>query len=178
MVYLAMSYLYGTRYVGPINSTILSLRRELYTIPYHHIDWDLARNQCAKEDLYYPHPLVQDILWKGLHKIAEPLLMQWPLSKIKDYLWLAEDGKEMTGYNGSQVWDVSFGIRAILATNLPEEYGVMLKNAHNFIKASQVREDSSGDVKKWYRQRSRGGWPFSTVDNGWIVSDCTAEALK
>lgn len=48
MVYLAMSYLYGRRYVGPINSNILSLRRELYTTPYHHIDWDLARNQCAK----------------------------------------------------------------------------------------------------------------------------------
>ncbi|KAH0756414.1 hypothetical protein KY290_026684 [Solanum tuberosum] len=231
MVYLAMSYLYGRRYVGPINSIILSLRRELYTIPYHHIDWDLARNQCAKEDLYYPHPLVQDILWEGLHKIGEPLLMQWPLSKlrkkalntvmehihyedentnyicigpvnkvlnmlccwvedpdsqaiklhlsrIKDYLWLAEDGMKMKGYNGSQLWDVSFGVQAILATNLPQEYGVMLKNAHHFIKASQVRENSNGDAKKWYRQHSRGGWPFSTVDNGWIVSDCTAEALK
>ncbi|CAN4097427.1 unnamed protein product [Withania somnifera] len=231
MVYLAMSYLYGTRYVCPINSTILSLRRELYTIPYHHIDWNMARNQCAKEDLYYPHPLVQDALWEGLHKIAEPLLMQWPLSKlrkkalntvmehihyedentnyicigpvskvlnmlccwvedpdsravklhlsrIKDYLWLAEDGMKMKGYNGSQLWDVSFGVQAILATNLREEYGVMLKNAHHFIKVSQVREDNSGDLKKWYRQRSKGGWPFSTVDNGWIVSDCTAEALK
>ncbi|XP_070030137.1 cycloartenol synthase-like isoform X2 [Nicotiana sylvestris] len=231
MVYLAMSYLYGTRYVGPINSTILSLRRELYTCPYHHIDWDLARNQCAKEDLYYPHPLVQDILWEGLHKFAEPLLMQWPLSKlrkralnivmehihfedentnyicigpvnkvlnmlccwvedpeskaiklhlsrIKDYLWLAEDGMKMKGYNGSQLWDVSFGVQAILSTNLPEEYGWMLKKAHHFIKASQVREDSSGDLTKWYRQSCRGGWPFSTVDNGWIVSDCTAEALK
>ncbi|XP_019069346.2 cycloartenol synthase [Solanum lycopersicum] len=231
MVYLAMSYLYGRRYVGPINSIILSLRRELYTTPYHHIDWDLARNQCAKEDLYYPHPLVQDILWEGLHKIGEPLLMQWPLSKlrkkalntvmehihyedentnyicigpvnkvlnmlccwvedpdsqaiklhlsrIKDYLWLAEDGMKMKGYNGSQLWDVSFGVQAILATNLPQEYGVMLKNAHHFIKASQVRENSNGDAKKWYRQHSRGGWPFSTVDNGWIVSDCTAEALK
>ncbi|KAG5606934.1 hypothetical protein H5410_028426 [Solanum commersonii] len=159
MVYLAMSYLYGRRYVGPINSIILSLRRELYTIPYHHIDWDLARNQCAKR--------IQIPRQSGFH-----------LSRIKDYLWLAEDGMKMKGYNGSQLWDVSFGVQAILATNLPQEYGVMLKNAHHFIKASQVRENSNGDAKKWYRQHSRGGWPFSTVDNGWIVSDCTAEALK
>lgn len=33
--------------------------------------------------MYYPHPLVQDILWEGLHKIGEPLLMQWPLSKLR-----------------------------------------------------------------------------------------------
>ena len=23
----------------------------------------LRRNMCAKEDLYYPHPLIQDVLW-------------------------------------------------------------------------------------------------------------------
>ncbi len=34
-------------------------RRELYPMPYSKIDWNKARNRCAKEDLYYPHPLVQ-----------------------------------------------------------------------------------------------------------------------
>jgi len=29
-----------------------------------------------------------------------------------------------------------------------------------------------------YRSPSKGGWPFSTFDCGWIVSDCTAEGLK
>ena len=48
MVYLPMSYLYGRIFVGPINSIILSLRRELYTQPYHQINWDQARNLCAK----------------------------------------------------------------------------------------------------------------------------------
>lgn len=36
-----------------------------------------------QEDIYYPHPLVQDILWKCLNTFAEPLLMQWPLSKLR-----------------------------------------------------------------------------------------------
>lgn len=36
-----------------------------------------------QEDLYYPHPLVQDMMWSCLHNVAEPLLMQWPLSKIR-----------------------------------------------------------------------------------------------
>ncbi|CBI16773.3 unnamed protein product, partial [Vitis vinifera] len=63
MVYLAMSYLYGKRFVGPINAMVLSLRRELYSQPYHQIDRRQPRSQCAQEDLYYPHPLIQDILW-------------------------------------------------------------------------------------------------------------------
>ncbi|GMQ07575.1 hypothetical protein CsSME_00051713 [Camellia sinensis var. sinensis] len=48
MVYLPMSYLYGKRFVGPITPTVLALRKELYTVPYHKIDWNHARNQCAK----------------------------------------------------------------------------------------------------------------------------------
>ncbi|XP_059634519.1 cycloartenol synthase 2-like [Cornus florida] len=231
MVYLPMSYLYGKRFVGPMNATVLSLRRELYTLPYHQIDWNQARSLCSKEDLYYPHPMLQDMIWSGLHKVVEPLLMQWPfsrlrqkaldtvmqqihyedenthyiclgpvnkvlnmvccwvedpnseasklhISRIKDYLWVAEDGMKMQGYNGSQLWDTVFAVQAILATNLTDEYGSMLKRAHEFIKISQVRRDSYGNLSSWYRHISKGGWPFSTPDNGWPVSDCTAEGLK
>ncbi|XAR47970.1 Cycloartenol synthase [Bertholletia excelsa] len=231
MVYLPMSYLYGKRFVGPINASVLSLRREIYAQPYHQIDWNKARNLCAKEDLYYPHPMIQDIIWSTLHKIGEPLLMNWPfsklrkkalstvmehihhedentqyicigpvnkvlnmvccwvedpnsmanklhLSRIKDYLWLAEDGMKMQGYNGSQFWDVTFAVQAILATELDDEYGSMLKKANDFIRISQVRDDSSGNLSFWYRHISKGGWPFSTLDNGWPVSDCTGEGLK
>lgn len=42
----------------------------------------------------------------------------------------------------------------------------------------KVRTDSSGDLSYWYRHISKGGWPFSTPDNSWIVSDCTSEGLK
>ncbi|CAM8982019.1 unnamed protein product [Rhodiola kirilowii] len=231
MVYLPMSYLYGKRFVMPLNSLILSLRQELYSAPYNSIDWDSARNSCAKEDLYYPHPAIQDILWASLQKIGEPILKQWPFSKlrqkalnvvkkhlqyedentnyicigpvnkvlnmvccwiddpnsqafshhlarVKDYLWLAEDGMKMQGYNGSQLWDTSFSVQAILSTNMCDEYGLMLKKAHNFIKNTQVRKNTLGDLDQWYRHISKGGWTFSTPDNSWIVSDCTAEGLQ
>ncbi|KAL7133800.1 hypothetical protein ABFS83_12G164500 [Erythranthe nasuta] len=231
MVYLPMSYLYGKRFIGPISGVVLSLRKELYNQAYHQIDWNLARNQCSKEDLYFPHPLIQDILWKCLHKFAEPLVMKWPfsklrnralstvmkhieyedvntnylcigpvnkvmnmlccwiddpnstavkrhLSRIKDYLWVAEDGMKMNGYNGSQLWDVVLAVQAIVGTNLPQEYDLMLKRAHQFIKMSQMSKDSSGDLSCWYRHSSKGGWPFSTADNGWAAGDCTAEGLK
>ncbi|KAJ0984134.1 hypothetical protein J5N97_002490 [Dioscorea zingiberensis] len=231
MVYLPMSYIYGKRFVGPITPLILSLRNELYNLSYDRIDWNLARNQCAKEDLYYPHPLLQDILWASLHKLAEPILLHWPGSKLRekalhttmqhihyedentryicigpvnkvinmlccwvedpnseafklhlpriyDYLWVAEDGMKMQGYNGSQIWDTTFTVQAIVATNLSEEFGASLKKAHDYIKNTQILEDCSGDLSFWYRQGSKGGWPFSTADHGWGASDCTGEGLK
>lgn len=46
-----MSYLYGKRFVGPTTSIVLDLRKELYNVPYNEIDWDKARNGCAKVSL-------------------------------------------------------------------------------------------------------------------------------
>ncbi|TKW38071.1 hypothetical protein SEVIR_1G089900v4 [Setaria viridis] len=231
MVYLPMCYIYGKRFVGRITPLVLELRKELFKDPYSKIDWDIARNQCAKEDLYYPHPFVQDVLWATLHKFVEPVMLHWPGSKLRekaletvmqhvhyedentryicigpvnkvlnmlacwiedpnseafklhipriyDYLWLAEDGMKMQGYNGSQLWDTAFTVQAIVATNLIEEFGTTLKLAHNFLKNSQVRDDCPGNLDDWYRHKSKGAWPFSTADHGWPISDCTAEGLK
>ena len=38
---------------------VFASRDELYPMPYSSIDWNAARSQIAKEDLYYPHPLLQ-----------------------------------------------------------------------------------------------------------------------
>ncbi|MCO5606663.1 hypothetical protein L7F22_060852 [Adiantum nelumboides] len=230
-VYLAMSYVYGKRFTGNITETVLSLRNELFKIPYKDIDWNKARNECAKEDLYYPHSMLQDVLWGTLQKLAEPALMHWPgsllrrkaleivikhvhyedeharyigigsvikalnmlccwvedpsseafklhLPRVLDYLWVAEDGMKMQGNDGSQLWDISLAIQALVSTELLEVCGPMLKKAHYFIDKSQVRDDCPGDLKFWYRHISKGGWTLSTKDYGWVISDCTAEALK
>ncbi|XP_052144819.1 cycloartenol synthase-like isoform X1 [Oryza glaberrima] len=231
MVYLPMSYIYGKKFVGPITPIVLTLRKELYNIPYDDINWDKARNQCAKEDLYYRHPLGQDILWATLYKFVEPVLSHWPGSKLRekalknamqhihyedentryicsgavqkvlnmlscwienpnseafrfhiprvhDYLWVAEDGMKMQGYNGSQLWDTAFTVQAILATNLIEDFGPTIKLAHDYIKNSQLLHDCPGDLSYRYRHISKGAWTFSTADQGWAVSDSTAEGLK
>ncbi|KAM0830068.1 hypothetical protein ACQ4PT_066464 [Festuca glaucescens] len=88
LVYMPMSYLYGKKFVGPITPTILAIREEVYSVPYHEIDWNKARDACAK--VLENHP----------------------------------------------------------------------------------------DSETYYRHRSKGSWTLSTADNGWSVSDCTAEALK
>ncbi|KAG6676273.1 hypothetical protein I3842_15G144200 [Carya illinoinensis] len=168
MVYLPMSYLYGKRFVGPITPTVLSLRKELYTVPYHEIDWNQARNLCAK---------VLNMLCCWVEDPnSEAFKMHLP--RLYDYFWIAEDGMKMQGYNGSQLWDTAFAVQAIISTNLFEEYGKTLEKAHMYIKKSQVLEDCPGDLDFWYRHISKGAWPFSSADHGWPISDCTAEGLK
>ncbi|RVW89904.1 Lupeol synthase [Vitis vinifera] len=76
------------------------------------------------------------------------------LARIPDYLWLAEDGMKVQSF-GSQLWDTSFCIQAILESGMVEEYGTTLKKGHDFVKLSQCQENPSGD----YRSR----FPFSLL---------------
>ena len=61
LVYLPMSYLYGKRFVGSVTSVVLDLRKELYNVPYNEIDWDQARNGCAKVSLILTSPFLSTI---------------------------------------------------------------------------------------------------------------------
>ena len=149
-----MSYLYGKRaQIEAGNPVSEALKLELYCQEYDTINWNKARNECANEDLYYPHPMLQDVLWGTLSKV-EPILLRSPLRKwanrealkhvvcedentryvdigpvnkvfnclcryfsgdaegvekhmprFWDYLWVAEDGMKMQGYN-----DINSGI--------------------------------------------------------------------
>ncbi|KAK8674736.1 hypothetical protein V6N13_032841 [Hibiscus sabdariffa] len=99
------------------------------------------------------------------------------LARIPDYIWIAEDGMKMQT-SGCQVWDAGFFLQALLATNLFDEIGPTLKKGHHFLKNSQVRDNPPGDFKRMFRHISKGSWTLSDRDQGWQVSDCTAEALK
>lgn len=102
---------------------------------------------------------------------------QLHLNRVNDYLWLSEDGMKIQGYNGSQLWDTVFSVQAILETGLAHLYQTCLTSAYNYLDISQVLEDVR-DCEKFYRHISKGGWPFSTRDHGWPITDCTAEGLK
>ncbi|KAI3739629.1 hypothetical protein L2E82_30039 [Cichorium intybus] len=230
VTYMPMSHLYGIAFQGPITSLVLSIREEIYAIPYNKIKWSEQRHNCCKEDLYYPHSFIQDLLWDGLHHFSEPLMKKWPfrklrekgikrvvdlmrygaeesrymcmgcvdkalqlisffavdpngidfkrhLARVPDYLWVAEDGMKMQSF-GSQLWDCTLATQAIIACNMVEEYGDSLKKSHFYIKESQIKDNPEGDYAVICRQFTKGGWTFSDQDHGWVVSDCTAEALK
>jgi len=58
-----------------------------------------------------------------------------------DYLWVAEDGMKMSGYNGSQLWDTAFSTRAILESNLGQLFPETVQKAYNFIEHSQIKSE-------------------------------------
>ncbi|KAI4353660.1 hypothetical protein L6164_002592 [Bauhinia variegata] len=99
------------------------------------------------------------------------------LARIPDHLWIAEDGMTMQAL-GSQIWDASFSIQALLASNLNEELGPTIMKAHDFLKKCQVKENPSGDFKSMFHHISKGSWTFFDQDHGLQVSDCTAESLQ
>lgn len=47
------------------------------------------------------------------------------MMRVPDYLWVAEDGMKMQGYNGSQCWDTSFAIQAVWECGLLDAFPVL-----------------------------------------------------
>jgi len=100
------------------------------------------------------------------------------LARMPDYLWEAEDGVKMQGYNSSELWDTAFALQAIAETGRVDGVNQrMVDRAFTFVERTQVLEDTPS-FDHYFRHPSRGGWPFSTLAHGWPISDCTAEGLK
>lgn len=102
--------------------------------------------------------------------------MELHREKVWDYMWLSETGMTSSGTNGVQVWDTAFSISALYEAGLDTDpaFHESLARGLDFLDKSQFRDNLDDP----YRQQRKGGWPFSTRDNGYIVSDCAAEGLK
>ena len=101
------------------------------------------------------------------------------IERLEDNLWVNDEGMLCNGTNGVQCWDTAFAIQAVVAAGLEtdERWRPMLTKALGFLDRQQIRADCK-DQEKGYRQQRRGGWPFSTKDQGYAVSDCVSECLK
>eukprot|EP00977_Amphora_coffeiformis_P012687 scaffold3199_cov165-Amphora_coffeaeformis.AAC.10 len=112
------------------------------------------------------------------------------MARVADYLWVAEDGMKMKGYNGSQCWDTSFAIQAVYEAGLLDEFPSLSKGVWSYLERTQIlstdvsqaspafKYEDAAFRKQFYRHVSQGGWPFSTSAHGWPISDCTGEGLK
>lgn len=104
---------------------------------------------------------------------------QQHLYRVPDSLWLSHRGMMMCGTNGVQLWDTAFAVQAAIETGLHElpENVESINNAHKFIDITQIPTNSL-HYPSDFRHQTQGAWPFSTRDQGYVVSDCTAEGLK
>ncbi|KAM5349570.1 hypothetical protein ACJ41O_006075 [Fusarium nematophilum] len=101
------------------------------------------------------------------------------VERLQEFVWLTSDGMLVNSTNGSQSWDTAFAVQAVCHAGFhtDERWRSMLLKAYHFLERQQVRENCV-DQDKCYRQARKGGWAFSNKDQGFVVSDCIAEALK
>ncbi|WFD32203.1 lanosterol synthase [Malassezia sp. CBS 17886] len=99
--------------------------------------------------------------------------------KLKDFAWMGAEGLMMTGTNGSQLWDTTFFGQALVDAGLAAraENREICARVLSWLDACQIRENPRY-FRTAYRFPTKGAWPFSTREQGYTVSDCTAEGLK
>ncbi|KAI6245711.1 Lanosterol synthase [Erysiphe necator] len=107
---------------------------------------------------------------------SESERLQRHRENIATYMWMGPAGMTCNGTNGVQVWDTEFSVLAATTAGFAFDADLnrSLFKAHSFLERSQFRDDLDDE----FRQPRKGGWPFSTKTNGYIVSDCAAEGLK
>jgi len=225
VVYLPMSWLYGTRSQIEPDALCHELREDLYDRPYSQIRFEDHRDTVAKSDLYRPvtrlmkgvyqcllmferahskalrrlaldevmrHITYEDcttshinlgpvnaVLNRMCHHFRDPsgeaLRQAW--DPIDEYLWEGHDGIKMNGYISTELWDTVFAMQAFWASPFASEYQDTLSRAYAFVRDSQILADTP-ERERYYRDPSRGGWPFANRPHGWPVTDCTSEGLQ
>ncbi|KAL5488896.1 hypothetical protein EMCRGX_G017910 [Ephydatia muelleri] len=145
----------------------MELREKLYTQAYDTINWASQRNNVAPGDMYTPHSRALDWSYRVLNTY-EPWhvkkLRSWAVSECLDHIRADDQFTDCISVGPiSKViqmlvrWHADGPDSEAFKTHVPE-------NPPNY--------------SKYYRQMSKGAFPFSTVECGWVVSDCMAEGLK
>uniref|UniRef100_A0A3Q7J7E8 Squalene cyclase C-terminal domain-containing protein n=1 Tax=Solanum lycopersicum TaxID=4081 RepID=A0A3Q7J7E8_SOLLC len=79
----------GTNPMPPDKNVVLQsngLHANVLSLP-EEICWSNHTSHFTtegREDLYYPHPWVQDLMWDSLYMCKEPLLTQWLFNKLRN----------------------------------------------------------------------------------------------
>lgn len=100
------------------------------------------------------------------------------VAQMPEYLNRGPAGVNMNGTISSRLWDTAFLAQAVaLVPGRGEIVRPVLERAFAYLESNQMLVDTP-DRRRYYRDASRGGWPFSHRDQGWPVADCTAEGLR
>ncbi|RHZ69532.1 hypothetical protein Glove_283g113 [Diversispora epigaea] len=99
--------------------------------------------------------------------------------RLIDYLWMTSDGMLSSGTNGTQLWDTALMSLALIDTGLAEDptFHESSIQALKFIDYSQFKKNPENYSRR-YREPTKGGWGFSTLDQGYFVTDCTSIGIK
>jgi squalene/oxidosqualene cyclase-like protein len=98
------------------------------------------------------------------------------IEALPQYIYDCEHGRTMQSYNSSELWDTGFVALALAESGRVGEFAGMAREAYRFIDQNQILEDVD-QRERYFRDPSKGGWPFSNRAHGWPIVDCTALGL-
>jgi squalene/oxidosqualene cyclase-like protein len=98
------------------------------------------------------------------------------IEALPQYIYDCERGRTMQSYNSSELWDTGFVALALAESGRAGEFVRMASEAYRFIDQNQILEDVD-QRERYFRDPSKGGWPFSNRAHGWPIVDCTALGL-
>ncbi|PSK42696.1 Lanosterol synthase [Elsinoe australis] len=101
------------------------------------------------------------------------------ISRLTDYIWVKDEGMLVNGTNGVQTWDTAFAIQAAMCADLHHDpsHRPILTKALTYIESQQMLEEIPY-LAQCYRHSHKGAWAFSTKNQSYTVSDCTAEGVR
>ena len=148
------------------------LRKRSLKKSYDHIEYE------DRTTNYIDIGPVNSVLNTMVHFFSDPDSESFRKSfdALESYITENSLGINFNGYNSTALWDTAFAVQSLKATGLMDEYMGHMDLAHGFIRKNQITEDLP-DRDRYYRFSSKGGWPFSDRENGWPVTDCTAEGF-
>ena len=113
--------------IGPVN-------KALNMVSAFHGEWMVAPNHYNTAS-----PLTSCCLAPPAANfdINDPAV-QSHMMRVPDYLWVAEDGMKMQGYNGSQCWDTSFAIQAVWECGLLDRYPMLSAKVWAYLERTQI----------------------------------------
>lgn len=94
-----------------------------------------------------------------------------------EVLFHGPQGMTVMGTNGTQTWDAAFMVQYLFTAGLADvpKHQDMIRKAYRYLIRNQFTDECAEGS---YRAKRSGSWGFSTKDQGYTVSDCTAEAIK
>ncbi|KAI9148933.1 CcqE [Paramyrothecium foliicola] len=143
--------------------------------------WELIKAEDENTEYIGLSPLSKavNLIACFIHDGPDSASVKAHKATMTQYFWMTSEGMACNLSDGIQVWDTSLAIQAIAATGLEEKpkYQNAVIQAHGFLEDHQLQENVK-DQEKCYRWHRKGGWPFSTKYQGYMISECTGEGLR
>ena len=148
------------------------IKKKALALVYEHIEYEDENSSFIRQA---PVNAVYNTL--VYHFRGEKVKLEKSWEKLPLYLWEDDDEILMQGFTNTYTWDCGFYLQAIGKDAIDPDLKPLALKTRKFLLDNQVMTELKNPFK-YHRLPRAGGWTFSYLDNGWVVSDCTAEAVK